>query len=250
MQLWIKFKFNLLYKKDFPRGNQKEQEESIYMFAGLILFLTTSLVSTSVDTVVSQITTFNNNESCIKEIKFNVSLNKSEIHTYHKYLKRYSKDDELKRNYLKHKDDYLWIRDQLMINNLPPDLVYIIVVESTMNPKLRSGSYHGIWQMSKYHCKGNDVNCLYSYRASTKYAIKYLLELKEIFHNDHRKMIYGYNCGYGKILGIMKRNHGNVPFHKLPLVTRMYIPKMMAAKHVLEHIFPAAGFRGCKYEQR
>lgn len=208
---------------------------------GLIIFLTTSFVSPNIDTVVNQIENINN-QTCIYKNKFNVTLNKSETYTYNKYLKRYSKDSELKRNYLKHKKDYLWIRDQLRQNNLPPDLVYIIVVESTMNPKLKSGSYHGIWQMSKYHCRGDDIKCLYSYRESTKYAIRYLLELKEIFNNDHRKMVYGYNCGYGRILGIMKRNNGNVPFHKLPLVTRLYIPKMLAAKHVLENVFPAAEF--------
>ena len=192
----------------------------------------------------------NSIEEEIQTIKFNVTLSQHEIKTYHKYVKRYSKDRQLYNNYKKHYDDYKWIREQLNHHNLPPDLVYIIVVESTMNPKLKSGRYHGIWQMSKYHCKGDDINCLYSYRESTKYAIKYLLELKEIFNNNHRNMIYGYNCGYGRILSIMKKHNNQVPFNSLPHITKLYIPKMLAAKHVLENVFPAAEFEVNKDARR
>ena len=180
------------------------------------------------------------NEQCKHDLALNIELNSHELKTYHKYVKRYSHDRELRRNYSKHRNDFLWIQHQLASHGLPPDFAYIIVVESTMNPKLRSGKYHGIWQMTGYHCRGNDIKCLYSYRDSTKYAIRYLLELKSIFKNNHRYMIYGYNCGYGKIQRIMKHHHGHVPFHSLPLITRMYIPKMMAAKHVFENAFPAA----------
>ncbi len=181
---------------------------------------------------------------CIHDIKLNIELNHHELNTYHKYIKRYRNDTQLKKNFVKHQNDLKWIRHQLSSNGLPPDFAYIIVVESTMNPKLKSGKYHGIWQMSGYHCKGNDIKCLYSYRESTKYAIKYLLELKNIFKNNHRYMIYGYNCGYGKIQRIMRNHRGKVPHNSLPLITRMYIPKMLAAKHVLENLFPSAKFRG------
>ena len=181
---------------------------------------------------------------CSHELNFNVELNTHETGTYHKYIKRYRHDSQLRKNFYKHQSDFNWIRHQLASHGLPPDFAYIIVVESTMNPKLISGKYHGIWQMSGYHCRGNDIKCLYSYRESTKYAIKYLLELKKIFHNNHRYMIYGYNCGYGKIQRIMKHHGGKVPYHSLPLITRMYIPKMLAAKHVLENIFPSARFKG------
>jgi len=185
-----------------------------------------------------------NGNQCSHEIKFNVELNSHETKTYHKYIKRYKHDSQLRKNFFKHKNDFNWIRHQLASHGLPPDFAYIIVVESTMNPKLKSGKYHGVWQMSGYHCKGNDIKCLYSYRESTKYAIKYLLELKNIFKNNHRYMIYGYNCGYGKIQRIMRNHRGKVPHNSLPLITRMYIPKMLAAKHVLENLFPSAKFRG------
>jgi len=185
-----------------------------------------------------------NGNQCSHEIKFNVELNSHETKTYHKYIKRYKHDSQLRKNFFKHKNDFNWIRHRLASHGLPPDFAYIIVVESTMNPKLKSGKYHGIWQMSGYHCKGNDIKCLYSYRESTKYAIKYLLELKNIFKNNHRYMIYGYNCGYGKIQRIMRNHRGKVPHNSLPLITRMYIPKMLAAKHVLENLFPSAKFRG------
>lgn len=185
-----------------------------------------------------------NENQCSHEIKFNVELNSHETKTYHKYIKRYKHDSQLRKNFFKHRVDFNWIRHQLASHGLPPDFAYIIVVESTMNPKLKCGKYHGIWQMCGYHCKGNDIKCLYSYRESTKYAIKYLLELKNIFKNNHRYMIYGYNCGYGKIQRIMRNHGGKVPHSSLPLITRMYIPKMLAAKHVLENLFPSAKFRG------
>ena len=185
-----------------------------------------------------------NENQCSHEIKFNIELNSHETKTYHKYIKRYKHDSQLRKNFFKHKNDFNWIKHQLASHGLPPDFAYIIVVESTMNPKLKCGKYHGIWQMCGYHCKGNDIKCLYSYRESTKYAIKYLLELKNIFKNNHRYMIYGYNCGYGKIQRIMRNHRGKVPHNSLPLITRMYIPKMLAAKHVLENLFPSAKFRG------
>lgn len=134
---------------------------------------------------------------------------------------------------------------------LPPELKYLAVVESALNP--RAGSVvgaGGIWQFmpatgGEYGLwKNNYVSLFYDPLASTDAACRYLKRAYAIF-KDWNLAISSYNCGAGNVLKAMKkagsRNYWAVrPF--LPAETQAYVPSFIAVNYMF-NFYDKHGFK-------
>lgn len=136
------------------------------------------------------------------------------------------------------------IDDSLQKYNLPPELKYMVVIESRCDIKARSpvGAV-GLWQFMprtarKYGLKIDgyiDERCD-PYKA-TSAAMKYLSDLYARF-GDWTLAIASYNCGEGNMQKAMRRakskNFWKVR-KELPKETQLYIPKFIAATYLMDN---------------
>ena len=128
--------------------------------------------------------------------------------------------------------------------NLPFELKYLAIVESSLNTLARSKSgARGLWQFMYPTGKAYDLNVnsyiderLDPYK-STEAACKYFLKLYDIF-GDWNLVLAAYNGGPGYIQRIMlKTGHDNF-WDLRPLLrteTRNYVPKFIAITYLMQY---------------
>lgn len=133
---------------------------------------------------------------------------------------------------------------------LPPELKYVAVIESALNPNAvsRMGAT-GLWQFmfSTGRMYGLTINSVVDERRdpvkATHAAARYLKDLYKIF-DDWTLVIAAYNCGPGNVNKAIRRS-GNKKdywqiFYRLPRETRGYLPQFVAAAYGINY-FPEEG---------
>ena len=128
--------------------------------------------------------------------------------------------------------------------NLPEELKYISVIESSLKPYAKSHvGAAGLWQFMKTtgRMMGLTINRVVDERndliKSTEAALNYLEYLHEMF-GDWTLAIAAYNCGPGNVKkAIRKANSTDFWVLKkyLPRETRQYVPKFMATAYFMEY---------------
>ncbi len=121
--------------------------------------------------------------------------------------------------------------------NVPPEIFYLAMIESGLNPKAYSYAHaSGIWQFIKstgkvYGLKQNWwVDERRDLTKATHAASSYLKDLYDEF-DDWYLAFAAYNCGSSRVEKAIKR-HGSRNYwdlHTLPSQTRSYVPNIMAA---------------------
>ncbi|MCD9564225.1 lytic transglycosylase domain-containing protein [Tenacibaculum maritimum] len=172
-------------------------------------------------------------------LNYNPALEKV-IHNYLKYRSKYYPALMGNAQYYfpmfeKHLDQY----------NIPLEMKYLAIVESTLNPKAKSrAGATGLWQFMYNTGKQFDLN-VNSYIderqdpiKSTIAACKYLSQLYKTF-GDWNLALAAYNSGPGNVLKAIKRsggykNYWNIrPF--LPTETAGYVPAFYATMYIFQY---------------
>lgn len=129
--------------------------------------------------------------------------------------------------------------------DLPLELKYLPVIESSLNPKAisRVGAA-GLWQFMVFTGKqyGLEINSLVDERRdpikATWAAARYLKDLYNIYH-DWNLVIAAYNCGPNNINKAVRRSGGKTDYwaiyNYLPRETRGYVPAFIAANYVMTY---------------
>ena len=165
--------------------------------------------------------------------------------TVHRYIKYYmDASDEYSLSMLERSALYFpYIESELRNSGLPEELKYLVVVESSVKPDVRSRvGASGLWQLmipTARYC-GLEINYWVDERldprASTKAAIIYLKELYSQF-SDWSLVMAAYNCGPGRVRKAI-RYAGSEDYWKvaryLPGETRRYVPKFIAAQYAFD----------------
>lgn len=129
--------------------------------------------------------------------------------------------------------------------NVPLDVKYLPIIESSMNPFAKSwAGATGMWQFMLATGKafGMDVNDYYDERRdpaiATEAAAKYLSKLHSIY-DDWLLALAAYNAGPGNVNKAIARANGTKNFWKirpyLPSETQEYIPKLIAVIFVMHY---------------
>ena len=130
--------------------------------------------------------------------------------------------------------------------NVPPEIFYLCVIESGLNPlALSYAQASGPWQFISSTGKVYGLNKNWyiderrDFIKSTHAAARYLKDLKKIFDKENPKNENGenwylafaaYNCGASRVLKEMKRSNSTNfwDLNRLPGQTRNYVPKILA----------------------
>jgi membrane-bound lytic murein transglycosylase D len=129
---------------------------------------------------------------------------------------------------------------------LPEELSWLPLIESGFKVKaLSSARALGLWQIIpstgyKFGLKRDHwVDERMDIEKSTKAAIAYLKELHGIF-GDWMTVLAAYNCGEGRVLRVISRQHMNYLdnfwdlYRQLPIETAQYVPRFLAALHIIQ----------------
>ena len=135
--------------------------------------------------------------------------------------------------------------EMLAKHDLPLELKYLAVVESALNPtvKSRSGAV-GLWQFMYPTGKIFDLNVT-SYEddrmdpyKSTEAACQYFKQLYKIY-NNWELVLAAYNCGPGNVNKALRRSGYKKDYWELwpylPKETRSYVPAFIAVNYVMNH---------------
>lgn len=139
------------------------------------------------------------------------------------------------------------ILEQLKEAGLPEELSWLPLVESGFKVKaLSKARALGLWQIipSTGYMYGLKRDCWIDERMdpakSTKAAIAYLKELHGIF-GDWLTVLAAYNCGEGRVLKTISRQHVNYLdnfwdlYHQLPVETSNYVPRFLATLQIINN---------------
>lgn len=133
----------------------------------------------------------------------------------------------------------------LLENGLPPELRYLPVIESALNPHAVSRVHAvGLWQFMYSTGKENGLH-IGSYVderraliASTEAAARYLKKLYGLY-NDWQLALAAYNCGPGNVNRAIYRSGGKRNFWEiypyLPRETRGYVPEFIAVAYACNY---------------
>ena len=120
--------------------------------------------------------------------------------------------------------------------DIPPEIFYVSVIESGLNPNAYSYAYaSGLWQFIKSTGKAYGLNKTYwlderrDYIKSTYAATKYFKDLYLEF-DDWYLALAAYNCGSTRVHRAIKRNGSRNywDLYSLPSETKNYVPNVMA----------------------
>ena len=128
-------------------------------------------------------------------------------------------------------------------NDLPLELKYLPIIESSLNPNAKSpAGAVGLWQFMYYTAKEHDlrINSYLDERKdiykSTQAACNYLSKAYQVF-NDWELAIASYNSGRGNVTKAIRRSGGVLNYWKirpfLPRETQNYIPAFIAAAYIM-----------------
>jgi membrane-bound lytic murein transglycosylase D len=129
--------------------------------------------------------------------------------------------------------------------NLPPELKYLSVVESGLNPRIISpAKAGGLWQFMPGTGRefrlyqDTYVDERFDPYKSTEAACKYLKQLYNLF-GDWELALASYNCGPGNVRRAIRRSGNRTNFweiyNNLPRETRSYVPQFVALAYVLNY---------------
>lgn len=139
------------------------------------------------------------------------------------------------------------IENAIREKNLPDELKYIAVIESSLIPDIQSHQgAAGIWQFMKNTAKlyGLTVDKHIDERRdlvkSTDKALDYLKLLYDIY-GDWTLVLAAYNCGTGTINKAIKKSGGKTGYwdiyEYLPKETQKYIPRFIATSYLMSYYY-------------
>jgi len=139
------------------------------------------------------------------------------------------------------------IENALRSKNLPDELKYIAVIESSLIPHVYSHKgAAGMWQFMKSTGEifGLKIDKHIDERRdpvkSTEKALDYLKTLYDLYGN-WTLAIAAYNCGSGNVNKAIKRAGGSLDYWKvrnfLPRETQKYIPRFIAASYLMTYYY-------------
>ena len=137
------------------------------------------------------------------------------------------------------------IERALAQRGLPEELKYVAFIESGLNPGAVSpAGALGMWQMlpSTGAMYGLSEGALSHPARSTAAATRFLAYLGEMFDGDWQLALAAYNCGPGRVQGLvarMERRLGRTPtfwdlYPHLPAETRTYVPRFIAVARAMD----------------
>ena len=140
---------------------------------------------------------------------------------------------------------YPWMMETFDKYGLPEELVYITIIESSLNPVAVSpAGATGIWQFMYQTGKtyGLEVNSFVDDRRdpvkATDAAARHLRDLYNIF-GDWGLAISAYNCGAGNVKKAIYRSGGKTNFWEvkqyLPRETQNYFPAFIGAYYMMNY---------------
>ena len=140
------------------------------------------------------------------------------------------------------------ILEKLAAAGLPEELSWLPLIESGFKTKALSRARAlGLWQFIpstgyKFGLKRNQyIDERIDFEKATDAAIAYLKELHNIF-GDWATVLAAYNCGEGRVLHVIRTQKINYLddfwdlFGRLPYETARYVPRFLAALHVIENL--------------
>ena len=148
---------------------------------------------------------------------------------------------------LKRAQPYLpYIRKELKKRNLPPELAFLPMLESSFNPKAKSQTGAlGMWQFTKGTARDYGLRVGWirderlNWQKSTRAALDYLDRLNKKFKNNWELALAAYNGGPGYIERSMKKQRtGNFWKLKLRKESHEYVPKFIAMLQVARKKYP------------
>ncbi|MDB4303901.1 LysM peptidoglycan-binding domain-containing protein [Desulfosarcina sp.] len=140
------------------------------------------------------------------------------------------------------------ILKKLEAAGLPAELSWLPLIESGFKVKALSRARAlGLWQFIpstgyKFGLKRDQyIDERIDFEKSTDAAIAYLKELHSIF-GDWSTVMAAYNCGEGRVLRVIRTQNINYLddfwdlYGRLPFETARYVPRFLAALHILENL--------------
>ncbi len=131
-------------------------------------------------------------------------------------------------------------------NKMPLELKYLAIVESALNPTIKSkAGATGLWQFMYGTAKmyGLEINSYIDERCdpykATETACKYLKYLYKYYGNDWSLALAAYNAGPGNVNKAIRRANGEKDYWKLraflPKETGGYVPAFIAVNYIMNY---------------
>jgi len=140
------------------------------------------------------------------------------------------------------------ILEKLEAAGLPAELSWLPLIESGFKVKALSRARAlGLWQFIpstgyKFGLKRDQyIDERIDFEKASDAAIAYLKELHSIF-GDWSTVLAAYNCGEGRVLRVIRTQNINYLddfwdlYGRLPFETARYVPRFLAALHVIENL--------------
>lgn len=186
------------------------------------------------------------------ELRYNKEI-KTLINNY--ISQNYRKDSEVIMSRSKY---YFSMIEQIIAEkNLPEELKYLCVIESSLRPSVRSkAGAVGLWQFMSgtarmYKLKvARHIDERKDIKRSTAAALEYLNDLYQQF-DDWALALAAYNCGPGNVRKAIRRSGGKRTYWEvrkyLPKETRKYLPKFIARMYIMRYA-ESFGISGDEFE--
>ena len=170
-----------------------------------------------------------------------------------KYVQVYSRNTHVKTclNRASSKRYLNYIHRVFYNYKLPPELVYLPILESCFDTKADSGRARGMWQFTKSTGEEYGLSAGFlsderlNWKKATHSAARYLKKLGDMFNSNWELALAGYNGGPNYMKRQMK-SQGTRNYWKLKLrkETYEYVPKFLAMLKVARNKYPEMYFQG------